>query len=102
MPAGQAVELLVGRRGATYGVPAVYDGDAPGRRLTDDERLAVIRASAMLADAIGGQTVDELELNNALELLHRLSLEVEGVPRFRLSSGQSVSGNDVVYRAKLD
>jgi hypothetical protein len=101
MPAGQAIELLVGRRGATYGVPAVYDGDTPGRRLTEDERLAVARAATMLADAIGGETADELELNNALELLHRLSLEVEGAPRFRLSNGQVVSGSDVAYRATL-
>lgn len=102
MPAGQSVELLVGRRGATYGVPAVYDGDAPGRRLTDDERLEVIRVSAILADAIGGEAVDELELNSAVELLHRLSLEVEGAPRFRLPNGQVVSGGDLAYRAKLD
>jgi hypothetical protein len=38
----------------------------------------------------------------AVEVLHRLSSEVEGVPRFRLSGGQRVSGSDVAYRAKLD
>ena len=102
MPVGQAVEVLIGRRGVTYGVPAVYDGDAPGRRLTEEERAQVARAAALLADAIGGEPVGELELNDAVELLHRLSLEVEGAPRFRLANGQVVSGRDAAYRAKLD
>ena len=41
MPAGQPLEVLVGRRGMTYGVPATYEGDTPGRELTPDERLQV-------------------------------------------------------------
>ena len=69
MPAGQPLEVLVGRRGATYGVPANYDGDTPGRELTADERLQVIRASALVADAIAGGSVRESELNAAVELL---------------------------------
>ena len=102
MPAGQPLEVLVGRRGATYGVPANYDGDTPGRELTADERLQVIRASALVADAIAGGSVRESELNAAVELLHRLSLEREGTPQLRLAgAGQVVSGAEVAYRARL-
>src|SRR5579884_3116933 len=84
MPFGQPVELLVSgrRRDATYAVPAVYEGDAipgtdePPRRLTEAERARVQAAATMLADAIAGQPVDELRLNDAIELLHRISERV--------------------------
>jgi hypothetical protein len=109
MPAGQPVELLVGgRRNATYAVPARYVGNfAPGRetqprRLTDDERAAAARAGRMLADAIMGQPVDEIEAQNAVELLHRLSRDVEGEPRFQLEDGRLVAGAELSYRARLD
>jgi hypothetical protein len=102
MPAGQPVEVLVGRRGATYGVPATYAGDAPGRALTPDERSQVTRATQLVADAIAGESVGEAELNAAVELLHRLSQESEGAPRLRLAgTGQIVSGSDFGYRARL-
>ena len=102
MPAGQPLEVLVGRRGATYGVPANYEGDTPGRELTADERLQVLRATTLVADAIAGEPIGEAKLNDAVELLHRLSLEREGTPRLRLAgAGQVVSGTDFAYRAKL-
>ena len=103
MPAGQPLEVLVGRRGQTYGVPATYEGDTPGRELTPDERLQVVRATRLVADAITGEHVRESELNAAVELLHRLSLEREGTPRLRLvgGGGQVVSGNEIGYRARL-
>ena len=108
MPAGQPVELLVtGRRNTTYAVPARYVGhfarglDAPPRRLTADERAAAKRAGRMLADAISGRPVDELELQSALELLHRLAGESEGEPRFQLGDGRVVGGAELAYRARL-
>jgi hypothetical protein len=102
MPAGQPVEVLVGRRGSTYAVPATYDGDAPGRSLTDDERSEVAAATRLVADAIAGESVGEAALNSAVELLHRLSRESEGAPRLRLAgTGQVVSGSDFGYRARL-
>lgn len=101
MPAGQALEVLVGRRGATYGVPAAYDGDSDGRALTSDERLQVARATGLVADAIAGEPTSERALNDAVELLHRLSLQREGTARLRLEGGQVVSGPDFAYRAVL-
>jgi hypothetical protein len=102
MPVGQPLEVLVGRRGATYGVPAVYDGDSDGRLLTPDERLQVARATALVADAIAGEPTAESTLNDAVELLHRLSLQREGAPRLRLNgTGQLISGADFSYRARL-
>jgi hypothetical protein len=109
MPAGQPVELLVGgRRNATYAVSARYVGnfarglDAPPRRLTAEERAAAERAGRMLSEAIAGRPVDELEVQNAIELLHRLAREAEGEPRFELEDGRLVAGAEVAYRARLD
>jgi len=109
MPLGQPVELLIGgRRNATYAVPARYAGnfapglDAPPRRLTDDERAAATRAGQLLADALAGRPVDELELQSQLELLHRLARDAEGEPLFQLEDGRLVAGTDVAYRARLD
>jgi hypothetical protein len=109
MPAGQPVELLVGgRRNATYAVPARYVGnfapgrDAPPRRLRADERAAAEQAGRLLTDAIMGRPVDELEVQNAIELLHRLARESEGEPRFELADGRLVAGADAAYRARLD
>ena len=109
MPAGQPVELLVGgRRNNTYALPARYVGnfagglDAPPRRLTAEERAAAEPAGRMLSDAIAGRPVDELELQSALELLHRLAGESEGEPRFQLEDGRLVAGAELVYRARLD
>jgi hypothetical protein len=109
MPAGQPVELLVGgRRNATYAVPARYVGnfapglEAPPRRLTADERAAAARAGRLLSDAIMGRPVDELEVQNAIELLHRLAAQSEGEPRFQLEDGRLVAGAEVTYRARLD
>ena len=109
MPAGQPVELLVGgRRNATYALPARYAGnfapglDAPPRRLTAEERAAAARAGRMLSDAIAGRPVDELELQDAVELLHRLARAAEGEPRFELEDGRLVGGGELSYRARLD
>jgi hypothetical protein len=109
MPAGQPVELLVGgRRNATYALPARYVGnfasglDAPPRRLTAEERAAAERAGRLLSDAIMGRPVDELEVQNAIELLHRLSGQSEGEPRFQLDDGRLVAGAEMAYRARLD
>jgi hypothetical protein len=109
MPADQRVELLVGgRRNARYAVSARYVGHlAPGgtrppRRLTPEEREAVARAGRTLADGITGVTVDELEMQNAVELLHRLSRETEGEPHFVLDDGRMVASDEVAYRVVLD
>ena len=103
MPAGQPVELIVGRRrGQSIALPAVYVDDGDARRLTAAERAQVGRAGKLLADAIGGVPVDELELQNAVDLLHRLSRESEGEPRFRLADGRELAGDGVAYRARLD
>ncbi len=108
MPADQPVELLVSRGRTSYAVEATYEGDVipgtgePPRRLTPAEREQVRRASRMLADAVAGVPVeDELRLNDALELLHRLSALTEGVPRFRLADGRMVEGERLAYRAAL-
>ena len=108
MPMGQRVELLVGgRRNATYAVPARYAGnfarglEAPPRRLTEEERAAATRAGQLLSDAILGVPVDDVELNDAVELLHRLSLASEGEPRFQLDDGRLIAGENVAYRAVL-
>jgi hypothetical protein len=108
MPLGQPVELLVSRRrDVTYAVPARYEGDfVPGtseapRRLTDEERARVQRAGRMVADALAGAQVDELQLNDAVELLHRMAALAEGEPRFRLADGRVVSGERLAYRAAL-
>ena len=109
MPAGQPVELLVGgRRNTTYAVPARYAGnfapglDGPPRRLTDEERAAVARAGRLVGDAIMGRPVDELELQDAAELLHRLAGATEGEPRFQLEDGRLIAGAELAYRARLD
>jgi hypothetical protein len=109
MPAGQAVELLVGgRRNSTYALPARYVGnfapgrDAPPRRLSAQEREAAGRAGQLLSDALMGVPVDELEAQNAVELLHRLAGDAEGEPRFQLEDGRLVASRDVSYRARLD
>ncbi|HZQ99209.1 MAG TPA: hypothetical protein VFC93_10370 [Chloroflexota bacterium] len=108
MPLGQPVELLVSRRrDATYAVPAAYEGDfipgtsEPPRRLTDEERARAQRAGQLVADALAGVQVDELQLNDAVELLHRLAGLSEGEPRFRLRDGRVVSGERLAYRAAL-
>lgn len=109
MPAGQRVELLIGRRSnRVVAVPAQYvqnvaRGRPVGERtLTAAERAAVAQAGRRLADAIGGIPVDDLELSDAVELLHRLSVETEGQPRFRLADGRLVEDADVSYRAAFD
>jgi hypothetical protein len=106
MSPDQPIELLVSQgRGTTYAIPAIYVADlVPGtdqspRRLTGDERAAVTRAGAMLADAIAGQPVDELALQDAIELLHRLSALTEGQPHFRLADGRLIDGGRARYRA---
>lgn len=109
MPPDQTVEILVARRrgGPATQLPATYEGDyargsdAPPRRLTDAEREAIARAGRLITDAFVGAPVDDLELNDAVELLHRLAGEVEGEPRFRLSSGQVIRGHELPYRAAL-
>jgi hypothetical protein len=108
MPAGQRVELLIGRRSrgmvavpATYVQHVVRGRPAGERRLGDAERRQVAGAAKLLADAIGGVPVDDLELNNAVELLHRLALETEGTPRFRLADNRLVEDDDLSYRAAL-
>lgn len=108
MPADQPIELLVSRGRTTYAVEATYEGDfVPGtdelpRRLTDAERAQVTAAGQLLADAIAGVPVeDELKLNDAIELLHRLSALTEGTPRFRLADGRRVEGERLAYRAAL-
>jgi hypothetical protein len=70
--------------------------------MTDEERAAAERAGRMVADAICGQPVDELEVQNAIELLHRLAREAEGDPRFELEDGRLVASPDLSYRARLD
>jgi len=109
MPAGQPVELLVGgRRNATYAVPARYVGnfvpgrDAAPRRLTAEERASAEQAGRLLSDAITGRPVDEIEVQNAIELLHRLARQSDGEPRFQLEDGRLVGGAEVAYRARLD
>lgn len=97
----QPVEILVNRRGGTYAVPAAYAGDSPTRRLEDGERAAVVAASRLLADALAGGSVDERELQRAVDRLHELSLEVEGAPRFRLGDGRLIDGGEMAYRARL-
>lgn len=109
MPAGQKVELLVSRRrgGAVVAVPAWYDGDVaragggPTRRLTEPERVAVVAASRMLSDAFAGIPIDEIELQSAVELLHRLAGETEGEPSFRLADGRTIGGDEITFRADL-
>jgi len=109
MPADQPVELLVGRRReGTLAFPARYLGnyargrDVPPRRLREEERAAIARASALLTDAILGIPVDETEVQSGVELLHRLSLETQGEPRFQLPDGRLVAGTDLAYRATLE
>jgi hypothetical protein len=108
MPAGQPIELIVSRGRTSYAVEATYEGDVvpgteePPRPLTDDERLGVRAAGKMLADAIAGVPVeDELKLNDAIELLHRVSALTEGTPVFRLEDGRRVQGERLSYRAAL-
>ena len=108
MPAGQPVELLISRGRQTYAVEATYEGDfvhgtdeAP-RTMTPDERARVRAAGKLLADAIAGVPVDdELKLNDAVELLHRVSALTEGTPVFRLEDGRRVQGERLSYRAAL-
>jgi hypothetical protein len=108
MPADQPIELLVSRGRTTYAVEATYEGDfvpgtdEPPRRLTAEERDQVASASILLADALAGVPVeDELRLNDAIELLHRVSALTEGTPRFRLADGRQVQGDRMSYRAAL-
>lgn len=108
MGADQPVELLVPhRRGQMYAVPATYiadltqDGEGTPRRLTASERLQVQTASRMLTDAMIGLPVDEIEVHEATELLHRLSVETEGEPHFRLDDGRIVSGSQVNFRPRI-
>lgn len=108
MPADQPVELLVPRGRNTFAVEAIYDGhvvpgtDQPTRPLTAAERAQVAGAGRLLADAIAGVPVeDELRLNDAIELLHRVSALTEGTPRFRLPDGRRIDGERLSYRAAL-
>lgn len=108
MPAGQPIELLVSRGRTTYAVEATYERDVvPGteqspRPTTGEERERVQVAARLLADAMAGASVDdELKLNDAIELLHRVSALTEGLPLFRLEDGRRVQGERLVYRAAL-
>jgi hypothetical protein len=108
MPDGQPIELLVTRGRTTYAVEATYEGDfvpgteEPPRPLTEAERAQVTAASRLLADALAGVPVeDELKLNDAIELLHRVSALTEGTPVFRLEDGRKVQGERLSYRAAL-
>ena len=108
MGADQAVDLLIPhRRGQMYAVAATYvadltqDGERTPRRLTPSERRQVLMSSRLLADAMIGRPVDEIDVREATELLHRLSIETEGEPHFRLDDGRVVSGAHVNFRPRL-
>ncbi|TAK25685.1 MAG: hypothetical protein EPO26_02475 [Chloroflexota bacterium] len=108
IPFGQPVDLLVGRSGTTYAVPATYVGDhSPGldgapRRLTDAERERVRQATQAFAAAIAGETSSERELRRVVDLLHEASRAVEGEPRYRLADGRIVLGAGVAARARME
>ncbi len=108
MGADQPVELLVPhRRGQMYVIAATYiadltrDGESSPRRLTPSERHQVGLASRLLSDAMIGLPVDEVEAGEATELLHRLSMETEGEPHFRLEDGRIISGAHVNFRPRM-
>ena len=104
----QPVELLISRRrGEMYAIPATYladltqDGESTPRRLSPSERLQVQAASRLISDALIGLPIDEIEVHEATELLHRLAVETEGEPHFRLDDGRIVSGAHVNFRPRM-
>ena len=97
--AGRPARRAAGRRAAQRDIrpcrPATSATSRPGARrrpgwLSADERAAAERAGRLLSDAIMGRPVDELEVQNAIELLHRLARDSEGEPRFQLEDGRLV------------
>ena len=108
MGVDQPIELLVPhKRGQMYAVAATYiadltqDGENTPRRLTPSERGQVQTASRLLSDAMIGLPIDEIEVHEATELLHRLSVETKGEPHFRLEDGRIVSGAHVNFRPRM-